>query len=75
MEVTVSEVEAHFAELLKKVELGENVIVTREGNPIARIEAIEQDASLPRIGAFKGQIKIADDFDAPLDAFRDNHNE
>jgi prevent-host-death family protein len=69
MRVSVSEAKAHFAELLKAAEAGETVIVTRHGKAIARIEGVEERASLPRIGALKGQIWIADDFDAPLDMF------
>jgi hypothetical protein len=38
---------------------------------VARIEGIPGAAGLPRIGALKGQIWVADDFDAPLDAFND----
>jgi prevent-host-death family protein len=71
MNITVSEAKAHFAELLKRAEAGETVIVTRHGKPVARIEGIEVPKTLPRIGALKGQIEIADDFDAPLEAFED----
>lgn len=71
MQVTVSEAKAHFAELLKAVEAGETVVVTRHGKPIARIEGIEERAPLPRVGALKGQIWMADDFDAPLEIFGD----
>jgi len=69
MQVTISEAKAHFAELLKAAEAGEPVIVTRHGKPVARIEGIEERVSLPRIGAFEGEIWMSDDFDAPLDIF------
>ncbi len=69
MQVTMPEAKAHFAELLKAAEAGETVIVTRHGKPVARIEGIEERASLPRIGAFEGEIWMSDDFDAPLDIF------
>lgn len=69
MQVTISEAKAHLAELLKAAEDGETVIVTRHGKPVARIEGIREPATLPRIGALKGQIWVADDFDAPLEAF------
>ena len=69
MQVTISEAKAHFAELLKAAEAGETVIVTRHGKPVARIEGIQERETLPRIGALKGQIWTADDFDAPLPMF------
>lgn len=68
MQVTITEAKARFDELLKAAEAGETVIVTRHGKPVARIAGIEAPASLPRIGALKGEIWMADDFDAPLDA-------
>lgn len=71
MHVTISDAKAHLAELLKAAEAGETIIVTRHGKPVARIEGIQEPVSLPRIGALKDQIWIADDFDAPLDAFED----
>lgn len=69
MQVTISEAKAHFAELLKAAEAGQTVIVTRHGKPIARIDGVKTPAKLPRVGALKGQIWMADDFDAPLDIF------
>jgi antitoxin (DNA-binding transcriptional repressor) of toxin-antitoxin stability system len=43
---------------------GENIIVTRQGKPVVRIDAFD---SLPRrkslIGLFEGQLHIPDDFD------------
>lgn len=71
MHVTVSEAKAHFAELLKAVEAGKTIVVTRHGKPVARIQGVEDRVKLPRIGALKGQIWMADDFDAPLDMFDD----
>lgn len=69
MQITVSEAKSHFAELLKRAEAGERIVVTRHGKPVARLEGIEKPISLPRIGALKGQIEMADDFDEPLEAF------
>ncbi len=71
MQVTISEAKAHFAELLKAAEAGQTIVVTRHGKPVARIQGVEDRAKLPRIGALKGQIWMADDFDAPLGMFDD----
>jgi prevent-host-death family protein len=71
MQVTISEAKAHLAELLKAAEAGETIVLTRHGKPVARLVGMEDPVSLPRIGALKDQIWIADDFDAPLDAFSD----
>ena len=35
--IPVAEAKAHFSELLKAVEQGEEVVITRRGRPVARI--------------------------------------
>ncbi|NMG41956.1 type II toxin-antitoxin system prevent-host-death family antitoxin [Chelativorans sp. ZYF759] len=64
MSVTVAEMKANLSEILRKAASGEEVIVTKHGKPFVTVGPHKPMAgSLPRIGAFKGQIKISDDFD------------
>lgn len=71
MNVSVAEAKAKFSELVKRVEAGEEITVTRHGKVVARVVPPVKEASLPRIGALKGQVWIADDFDAPLEEFKE----
>ncbi len=72
MNVSVAEAKAKFSELIKRAEAGEEIVVTRHGKAVARVMPPEpEQALLPRIGALKGKIWIADDFDAPLDEFEE----
>lgn len=52
-------------DLVRRIEAGEHVTLTRDGKPIAKVEpAIEGGVDRPRLlGAFEGKIWIADDFD------------
>jgi antitoxin (DNA-binding transcriptional repressor) of toxin-antitoxin stability system len=51
-------------ELVRHIEAGEHVMLTRNGKPFARIEPTVSDDGRPRLlGALKGKIWIADDFD------------
>lgn len=64
MNVTVAEMKANLSEILRKAAAGEEIIVTKHGKPYAKIGPDRpKKGSLPRIGAFKGQVRIADDFD------------
>jgi prevent-host-death family protein len=64
--VEIPEDQAEFAELLRRVLRGEEVIISQAGTPIARIVPIAEQA-LPRIpGLDRGKVTIAPDFDAPL---------
>lgn len=52
-------------EIVRRVEAGEHLTLTRDGKPIATIEPSTLAAQeRPRLlGAFKGQTWMADDFD------------
>lgn len=40
--VSVAEVKAHLSKILNQVEAGEEIVITRRGHPIARIEPVKQ---------------------------------
>ena len=68
MNVPVTEAKAKFSELLRRVEAGEDIVLTRDGKPVARLCAPEPAASRGERrraskGTYRGQIWIADDFD------------
>ena len=69
MNISIAEAKARFSELVKRAQAGEEIVLTRHGRPVARVMPPAVGDELPRIGALKGKIRIADDFDAPLDAF------
>jgi hypothetical protein len=53
--VNIHQAKTQLSQLLHLVEKGEEVVIARAGVPVAAP------------GAMHGQIKLADDFDAPLD--------
>jgi prevent-host-death family protein len=61
----VQAAKAQLARLIARARAGEDVVITRRGEPVARLVAVEPK-SLRQPGLLRGQIKIADDFDAPL---------
>ena len=40
--VSVAEAKAHLSELLNQVEAGEEIVITRRGQPVARIKSVEK---------------------------------
>ena len=61
--VGMHEAKTHFSGLIKAVEEGEDVIVQRGNEPVARIVPYVAPQGQRKPGALKGQIWIADDFD------------
>ena len=64
--VNVHEAKTHLSKLLERVQLGEEVIVARSGKPVARLVAVKESGRRREPGSATGQIKMAEDFDAPL---------
>lgn len=56
-----------LGELVARVASGEEIILTKDGEPMARLAPILKPAR--RFGGLKDQIWMADDFDRPLDDF------
>jgi len=48
--------------------VGQEVTITQRGLPVARLLPIEPKPGKRKLGADRGKIWIADDFDAPLPA-------
>jgi prevent-host-death family protein len=67
--VDVAQAEARFAELLGRVQAGEEVLLTRADEPVARLLPAGTSSRRPRFGAAKGLLHVRDDFDEPLEDF------
>jgi prevent-host-death family protein len=64
-QVNVYEAKTHLSRLLERVEAGEEIIIARNGRPIARLVPTQRQRS-PRVpGAWGGKGWIADDFNDP----------
>jgi prevent-host-death family protein len=66
MEVNIHEAKTHLSRLLQKVAAGEEVTIARAGVPVARLVAVTPAKSIRPLGFARGQVWVADDFDAPL---------
>ena len=64
--VNVHEAKTHLSRLLARVEAGEEVVIARNGTPIARLIPYESRPGIRRFGAMKGRIVVDDSFFEPL---------
>ena len=65
MTVSVHEAKTHLSRLLRQIAAGEDVIITRSGQPVARLVPINETRRT--FGHDRGRFVVPDDFDAPLD--------
>lgn len=61
----VHEAKTNLSRLLQQVADGEEVIIAKAGEPVARLVPVPKKGQR-ELGFAKGQVWIADDFDAPL---------
>lgn len=69
--VTIEEAQARLGELIDKLQPGEEMVITRNAEPVAKLVAAT--TSMPRQpGLLKDKILyMAEDFDAPLEDFKE----
>jgi len=65
-QVNIHEAKTHFSKLLKRVMTGEEIIIAKGGNPIAKLIPITPKPKKRVPGSASGKIRISEDFDAPL---------
>jgi len=66
IEVGVHEAKTHLSQLLRRVSAGEEVLIKRGGDPVARLVAVRPPRGKRVLGAERGKILVSADFDAPL---------
>ncbi len=71
--VTIDEAKAKLAELIDLLTAEEELIITKDDRPVARLLPTVGLPVKPRVpGALEGTVTyMAPDFDAPLDEFRE----
>lgn len=70
--VTIEEAQAHLGDLIDKLQPGEEVVITRDAEPVAKLVAAAPPVPLRQPGLLKDKILyMAEDFDAPLEDFKE----
>jgi prevent-host-death family protein len=64
--VNTHEAKTSFSRLLRRVAAGEEITISNRGVPVARLVPIPKHEATRKLGVFRGQMTIPDDFDAPL---------
>lgn len=67
MDVSVSEAKNRLTQLLRAVEDGESVVITRNGKPIAQIVPPPPERRKVIFGGMRGRIKLLPGWDDPID--------
>jgi prevent-host-death family protein len=63
-QVNIHEAKTNLSRLVDRVAAGAEIVIAKAGKPLAKL--VPYTSGKRKAGLLKGQIKIADDFDAPL---------
>ncbi len=67
--VNIHEAKTHFSKLVARAAAGEEIVITKAGEPMCKLVPIAERTQ-PRVpGISKGKIEIHDGFDDPLPEF------
>ena len=70
MDVSIVEAKNRLTQLIRAVEQGESVVITRNGKPVAQIAPPPAKRRSVRFGGMRGRIRLDPGWDAPLDLDR-----
>ena len=68
--VKLSEAKRQFGSIIDVALSGEEVLITLDDQPVLKLVPVIKPIGGRKAGSAKGLIKLASDFDAPLDDFR-----
>lgn len=66
MRINIHAAKTQLSQLVDRAAAGEEIIIARNGRPVARLGPLRASAEPRKLGILKGQIEIRDDFDGPL---------
>jgi len=70
-EFGVHEAKTHFSKLLERALAGEDIVITRSGEPLIKLVPVQRKRK-PNFGFAEGTVHMADDFDELPDEFLDH---
>ena len=70
-QITLTEASQNLSELIEAALKGEEIVITRENQPVVKLVPVSLVKRRPLFGSAKDLITISDDFDEPLEDFKD----
>jgi prevent-host-death family protein len=69
--VTLEEAKAHLEELVEQLAPGDEIVITQENRPVARLIPTVENKPRPQFGSCKGMLTIVSDDDEHLEHFKE----
>ncbi|MEW6360408.1 MAG: type II toxin-antitoxin system Phd/YefM family antitoxin [Planctomycetota bacterium] len=69
--IDIDQAKQRLLEMIEENANGEEIVISKNGRPIAKLVPITRQKKSRRFGSARGLIKMSDDFDKPLEDFRE----
>lgn len=69
--VTIHQAKTNLSRLIEAAVAGEDIVIARGKTPLVRLSRVQPSTRKRSLGFAKGQVRMAPDFDAPLEDFTD----
>jgi prevent-host-death family protein len=56
----------HLSRLAERAATGEEIVIARNGRPVAKLGPLDEPPRQRQFGFWKGKVSISEDFDDPL---------
>ncbi len=70
-QITVNEASQHLPDLIEAALNGEEIIIIKDNQPVVKLIPVSPVKRRPKFGSAKGLVTISDDFDEPLEDFKE----
>jgi prevent-host-death family protein len=64
--INIHDAKTQLSRLVDAAAAGEEIVIVRAGKPVARLMPLSAQSERRQLGILGGQLKVPDDFDAPL---------
>ncbi len=64
--INIYDAKTQLSRLLREVAAGEDIVIAKNGTPLARLVPYQLKGEVRELGFARGRIRISDNFDAPL---------
>jgi prevent-host-death family protein len=70
-QITLEQAKLDFLRLLQEAMQGQEIVITQNNVPTLKLISISKSKPRAQFGSAKGLITMSDDFDAPLEDFKE----
>lgn len=70
-QISLAEASQNLPELIEAALSGEEIIIIKDNQPVVKLTPVSPIKGRPKYGSAKGLVTISDDFDAPLEDFKE----